>query len=604
MSTLPLEDYGLIGDMRTAALVGSHGSIDWWCVPHFDSPSVFAALLDDERGGRFLIEPVTPRERSKQLYLPDTNVLVTSFMGEGGLLIVTDFMPVPPEARVTTSRPQGTGGPPTRLMRRVAAVGGPVAVRVVCQPAFDYAREEHELHVEGTHATFRTERLTLHLHGTRPLSAGANGAATAEFTLQDGEDATFTLSADETDVLPEFRHLERDTLRFWRGWLRQCRYDGLWREQVRRSALVLKMLTFAPTGAIVAAPTTSLPERIGGPRNWDYRYMWPRDAAFTVYALLRLGFTAEAKAFNDFVEARSHEGAAGVVRPIYRIDGTNDLEEHTLDHLSGYRDSRPVRIGNGAAHQVQLDVYGELLDAIYLYNKYGEPLSYDEWTEVRRILDHVCDHWADPDDGIWEVRSGQRPHVLSRVMCWVALERGVRIALARGLPAPLDRWREQRDLIYEDVMERGYDEEIGAFTQSYGSPVMDAANLLMPLVKFVGPRDPRWLGTLDRIQRELAVGPLVFRYRLDRGAEDGVAGEEGAFVACSFWLVECLARAGRVEEARTNFEALLTFASPLGLLSEEVSTGGLLLGNMPQALSHLALISAAFELDRTLKGEG
>ncbi|WP_027481096.1 glycoside hydrolase family 15 protein [Deinococcus pimensis] len=600
MPYLPLEDYGLIGDMRTAALVGRHGGVDWWCYPHFDSPSVFAAILDDERGGRFLIEPATPYERSRQMYLPDTNVLSTVFLGEQGVLTVTDFMPVPEEARVSLNRPLGEGGPPPRLMRRVQAVGGPVAVRVTCRPAFDYARATHELTLDGHHAVFRSPDLTLHLHGDRPLRDAGDGGVTVEFTLREGEEARFVLGADDADETHRFGPLERDTLAFWRSWLRGCRYDGLWREQVRRSALVLKLLTFAPTGAIVAAPTTSLPERVGGERNWDYRYMWPRDAAFTVYALLRLGFTAEAKAFNDFVEARSKEGHTGTVSPIYRIGGDGDLDEQTLGHLSGYRDSRPVRIGNGAAHQSQLDVYGELLDAIYLYNKHGEPLSYDEWTEVRRILDWVCDHWSEPDDGIWEVRSGRRPHVLSRVMCWVALERGVRIALQRGLPGPLERWREQRDLIYEEVMTRGYREELGAFTQAYDEDVMDAANLLLPLVKFVGPRDPRWLGTLDRIQKELAVGPLVFRYRLDRGAVDGLAGEEGAFLACSFWLVECLARAGRLEEARTKFDRLLSFASPLGLLSEQVSVGGLLVGNMPQALSHLAMISAAFQLDRSL----
>ncbi|AFZ68155.1 glycoside hydrolase family 15 protein [Deinococcus peraridilitoris] len=601
MPYLPLEDYGLIGDMRTSALIGKNGSVDWMCYPCFDSPSIFCALLDDAKGGRFQIAPEVEVSSTRQLYLPDSNVLVTAFMCEQGILEVIDFMPVPPEARITPDRPLGVGGPPPRLVRLVRALTGELPVKASCRPAFDYARQPHALEVRGRDAEFRTPELALRLRASVDLAAEED-AAVARFTLRQGEDVSFTLGAHDDPVPENLSALERDTLDFWRNWISQCQYTGRWREAVWRSALALKLLTFAPSGAIVAAPTTSLPEHVGGERNWDYRYMWPRDAAFTVYALLRLGFTAEAKAFNDFIEARSREGGSGIVRPIYRIDGGNSLDEQELPHLEGYRGSRPVRIGNGAHGQKQLDIYGELIDAIYLYNRHGEPLSYDEWCEVRAMLDWVCEHWREDDDGIWEVRSGQQPHLLSKVMCWVALERGIRIANYRGLPGQLDRWREERDTIYEEVMSRGFDPELGAFTQAYDTKLMDGANLLLPLVKFVGPRDPRWLSTLDRSLEKLAVGPLVYRYRLEDGADDGLEGEEGAFLACSFWMVECLVRAGRLEEARTKFEQLLAFSSPLGLMSEEFGQSGCLLGNMPQALSHLALISAAFHLDRALSG--
>lgn len=607
MPYLPLEDYGLIGDMRTAALVGKNGAIDWLCYPNFDSPSIFCALLDDAKGGRFQIAPAAEVANTRQIYLPESNILVTAFMSEGGILEVVDFMPVPREARITRDQPLGTGGPPPRIVRLVRALTGELPVRVSCATAFDYARAEHELEVRAGEAVFRGPGLTLRLVGKLPSGPldfqAEGGAAVAQFTLREGEQACFTLG-DDADAAPQdFAALERDTLNFWRAWVGQCTYAGRWREAVWRSALALKLLTYAPTGAIIAAPTTSLPEHVGGERNWDYRYMWPRDAAFTVYALLRLGFTAEAKAFNDFIEARSKEGEPGIVRPIYRIDGSNSLTEETLDHLEGYKGSRPVRIGNGAHDQHQLDVYGELIDAIYLYNKHGEPLSYDEWCEVRQMLDWVCDHWREKDDGIWEVRSGQQQHTFSKVMSWVALERGLRIAQYRGLPGNIERWRQERDAIYEQVMDQGFNSDLGAFTQAYDTTQMDGANLLLPLVKFVGPRDPRWLSTLDRSLEELAVGPLVYRYRLDKGADDGLKGEEGAFLVCSFWMVECLARAGRLEEARTKFEQLLAFASPLGLMSEEFGQDGFLLGNMPQALSHLALISAAFHLDRALGGQ-
>ena len=597
----PIDDYGLIGDMRTAALIGCDGSVGWLCYPRFDSPSVFADLLDPEIGGRFTVA-AEGEYRQRQRYLAESCVLITAFQGEAGLLEVIDFMPVPNEARISLDRPLGGGGPPPRLTRLIRASTGTHQVSVRCQPAFDYARASHELALEPGRAVFTAPGLTLYLDSEAPLTADG-GAALSSFTLRAGESRCFTLSGDPAGAPQAPADALEDTLAFWRDWLSQCRYEGRWRHHVHRSAMTLKLLTYAPSGAILAAPTTSLPERIGGERNWDYRYSWPRDAAFTVYALLRLGFRAEAKAFNHFVLSQPRPAGEGVpLQTMYRITGEGDLTESTLDHLTGYRESRPVRIGNGAAGQFQLDIFGEFLDAAYLYNKHGEPLAYDDWLRLRDILDFVCDHWRDPDDGIWEARSGQAHHVLSKVMCWVALDRGLRIAAQRGLPGDTPRWRRERDAVLEDVMVNGHDGDLQAFTQTYGSDTMDAANLLLPLVRFVGPRDPRWTHTLDRLLAELGDGPLVYRYRLDQGASDGLTGDEGGFLACAFWMVECLARARRLPEARERFEHLLTLQGPLGLLPEELSMGGLPLGNYPQALSHLALISAAFHLDRALDG--
>ncbi|GGK33956.1 glucoamylase [Deinococcus malanensis] len=594
MTHLPLEHYGVIGDMHTAALVGANGSLDWLCYPHFDSPSVFAAMLDSEVGGRFQIAPVAEMT-SRQLYLPDSNVLVTRFQGGGGLAEVTDFMPVPP-GPVTS----GPGVHAPSVIRRVRVLSGHVAWRWTCHPAFDYARAPHEVLLEEGAAVFRTPALSLRLTTSVPLEL-QGAAAGGTFSLRAGEEAHFLFQDARVPTPPDLTGLERGTLHFWRTWLAQCTYQGRWQETVRRSALTLKLLTFGPTGAIVAAPTTSLPEWTGGTRNWDYRYTWLRDAAFTVYALMRLGFHTEAGAFVDFIEARSRESSPdGSLRVMYRINGGTDIREEKLEHLAGYRGSRPVRVGNAAYGQFQLDVYGELIDAIYLYNKHGEPISHDVWITVTRMLDWLCSHWRDHDDGIWEVRGGQRPFVLSKVMCWVAFDRGLRMAAQRGLPAPVDRWRAERDAVYEEVMREGYNEEVGAFTQVYGASEPDGANLLLPLVKFVGPREPRMLTTLELTRTQLTSGPLVYRYRPEHAASDGVGGEEGAFLPCSFWLAECLARAGQLEEARTLFEQTLTFTTPLGLLSEEIGPDGQALGNFPQALSHLALISAAVNLDRAL----
>jgi len=402
------------------------------------------------------------------------------------------------------------------------------------------------------------------------------------------------------------------TVEFWRRWISKSTYRGRWREMINRSALVLKLLTYEPTGAIVAAPSCSLPESLGGVRNWDYRYTWIRDAAFTVYSLMRLGYAEEAMQFANFLDARCRESRRdGSLQTVYGIDGRRMLKEKTLDHLDGYRGSRPVRIGNAAYQQLQLDIYGELMDSMYLYNKYGQPISYELWSQLRRLTNWVCTHWRSKDDAIWEVRGGPRQFVYSKVMCWVAVDRALRLATKRSFPADWRRWMKARDQIYEDVLKRGWSEARHAFIQSYDGAALDASLLLMPLVFFVSPSDPRMLQTLDAINRPpreggLVSDGLVFRYDVEK-TPDGLKGTEGTFNCCTFWLVEALTRAGRedpkrLQDARLLFEQMLGYANHLGLYAEQISAQGGAVGNFPQALTHLSLISAAFNLDRSLDG--
>jgi len=589
----PIESYGLIGDMRTAALVGRDGAIDWFCPERFDSPSMFAAILDAERGGSFRIAP-THTASSKQLYLPDTAILLTRFYTATGVAEVTDCMPV----NLT----------PCAIVRRVDAVRGVVDFRMACLPAFDYARVEHRLRLErpGVARFEADDGHATELHGSMPM--GPEGAAAScRFTLRAGQSAWFVLQpagagarwSDEAVTLAL-----ATTREFWRRWLARSIYRGRWRETVQRSAITLKLCTYEPTGAVVAAPTTSLPETIGGARNWDYRYAWLRDSAFTAFAFQRLGFYDEAAQFADWLGERCKEDPDDPeLQIVYAVDGSRELPEQLLTHLQGYRGSRPVRVGNGAYDQLQLDVYGELMDAVYLSNK-QEPISWDLWQSLRRLLDWLADNWQRPDEGIWEVRGGRRHFVYSRLMCWVAFERAMRMQIQRGLPGDRTRWRQCRDAIYEEIMDRGWSPEREAFVQYYDGHVLDASNLLMPLVKFIGPRDPRMLATLDAIQRDLVSDSLVYRYDPLKASDDGLGGsEEGSFSLCSFWLVECLTRAGRLDEARLIFEKMLTYASNLGLFAEQVGDTGEALGNYPQAFTHLGLISAAWDLDRALGGE-
>jgi len=595
----PIEEHGIIGDLHTAALVATDGTIDWYCCPRFDSPSVFGCILDDRRGGRFRIGPTDEQAARKQLYLPETNVLITRFLAAGGVCELIDFMPV---GTVAAERHW--------LVRQVHCVRGSMRMRLDVEPRFDYGRARHELTLDEYGAVFETPDLTLALDSPVRLN-GAGGDVWAEFTIEAGDRLTFVL-----ERIPDDDHHSRpipaelaqqlfdETADYWRRWIARCTYRGRWREMVHRSALALKLLTYRPTGAIVAAATTSLPEAIGGERNWDYRYTWIRDTAFTLYALLRLGFSEEAEAFMRFLHHRALEGetssSEAPIQIMYGVDGRSGLEEELLGHWEGYRGSRPVRIGNGAAEQIQLDIFGELIDSVYLYDKWGAPISYDLWRIVRRLLEWLSEHWDSKDEGIWEVRGGRQHFTYSRLMSWVAFERATRMARQRGLPAPLVQWLEVRDQIFEQIMERGFSTKRNAFVQVLDGDVLDASSLLMPLVRFVAPTDPRMLGTLDAIRDELVSDSLVYRYKPDVAAADGLNGEEGTFSICSFWWVEALARAGHLEEARLTFEKMLTYANHLGLYAEEIGPSGEALGNFPQAFTHLSLISAAFYLDRAL----
>jgi GH15 family glucan-1,4-alpha-glucosidase len=593
---LPIAEHGLIGDLHTVALVGTEGTIDWYCCPRFDSPSVFGGILDADRGGHWRLAPESGGWTSKQLYLPDTNVLITRFLMPAGVGELQDFMP--PHTAEAAHR--------HRIVRRVLAVRGEIRFRIDVAPRFDYGRAAHEATLTPNGALFHTDDLTLGLSTDRPIEI-VDGDARALITLRAGEAATFALDRVQPGAAPvpyrdaDFTTEFEATVDFWRSWLSRSRYGGRWREVVDRSALTLKLLTYAPSGAIVAAPTTSLPEQLGGGRNWDYRFTWLRDSAFTLYALLRLGFTEEAEAFMKWLEGRfrfAAERDSGPLQIMYGIDGREDLSEQALPHLEGYMGSAPVRIGNGAANQLQLDIYGEVMDSLYLCNKHGLPIYHDGWVEVTRNLEWLMDHWDQADEGIWETRGGRRDYTYSRLMSWVAVERAIRVARQRGLPAD-PRWMAVRDRIYEQIMERGWHPTRGAFVQHYDTDVLDASLLLMPLCKFIAPNDPRWLSTLDAIGDELVSDSLVYRY--DVGASpDGLAGEEATFSLCTFWWVEALARAGRLDEARLAFEKMLTYANHVGLYSEEIGPTGEQLGNFPQAFTHLALISAAYNLDRLL----
>lgn len=599
-----IADHGLVGDLRTAALVATDGTIDWFCPGRFDAPSVFASILDPDAGS-WRLGPDDEEARSQQYYHPETNILVTRFMTEQGVVEVQDFMPVlrahDPDHR-------------QRLVRRVVGLRGCVELTMAMSPRPDYATTMPELSTEDDVVRFADGDVHLALSSTVDVEV-ADHAATAHVALRTGESALFVLEVlapgepargcSEADV----DELFDATAGFWRGWLAQSTYTGRWREWVDRSALTLKLLCHEPSGGIIAAPTTSLPEHIGGTRNWDYRYVWVRDAAFSVYALLRLGFTDEASAFVRFLSERLGEAAAdgvdteelGPLRVLYDLDGAIP-HERELDHLAGHRGSRPVRVGNGAVDQLQLDVYGELIDSVYLFDKHGRGISHDAWTDLRRIVSWLMDNWERPDAGMWEIRGEPRTHTTSLVMSWVAVERMMRVARRRGLPGDLTELAATRDAIYERVMTECWNDELGAFTAFAGGDVLDAGTLLMPMVKMLAPDDPRFLSTLALVEERLVSDSLVLRYdadTFDDGVEGGADGE-GTFSLCSFWYVEALTRAGRLDDARLALEKMFTYANHLGQYAEQVGLNGEQLGNFPQGFTHLGLISAVINLDRSL----
>ncbi len=599
MSFQPIENYGVIGNMRSIALVGVNGSIDFLCYPNFDSPSVFAALLDDQRGGCFQIQPQLGKGRVRQLYLPDTNILLTRFLADEGVAELTDYMPIATD-----------GEQPNEIIRTVAVIRGEVNFRMRCQPRFDYARCKHAVNIQDRFAVFSPASDAcppMALYSTVALRQ-ESADVISEFTLRAGESATFVFGGVRAQgEQPEMEFVEQrfhETARFWKTWIAKSKYRGRWREMVNRSALMLKLLISREHGSLIAAPTFSLPEEIGGVRNWDYRFTWLRDAAFTLYALIRLGFVDEAEGFIDWLKDRLIDDAErGPLQVLYGIDGTQKLDELTLDHLQGYEHSRPVRIGNAAYQQLQLDIYGEMMDSIYLANKYGDPISYAGWQGVQRILEWLAKNWQRPDEGIWEVRGGAREFLHSRLMCWVAFDRALRLAQKRSLSGPLDAWQHTRDAIRQDIFANFWDDELQSFVQSKGTKDLDASVLLMPLMRFISPVDPMWRSTMKAIEARLVEDTLVRRYEVERTHVDGIPGVEGSFTACSFWYIECLARAGELEKAQLLFEKLLGYTNHLGLYSEQIGPSGQHLGNFPQAFTHLALISTATYLDRVLSGK-
>ncbi len=611
MAYRPIDAHGLIGNMRTAALVSDDGSIDWLCLPHFDSPSVFAALLDDRKGGRFKVTAEVPDLDVRQFYVPDTNVLVTRFVSPTCLAEVIDFMPLSQARHGKLSRPD--------LLRVVRVEFGQGAFTIECRPRFDYARAPHRVQRrDGAIAFDAGPAGQLHLSSTAPMDPDEDGGAVARVSLSAGDVVVLSLNwGDELEEpwrrvsVEEADDLLVDTTEYWRGWIAHCTYHGQWSDRVRRSALALKLLTFAPTGAIVAAPTCGLPEHIGGQRNWDYRYVWLRDAAFTVFALIRIGFTEEAARFMDWLEQRCHELEHDrMLRPLYGIDGRHELIERELDHLEGYKGSRPVRVGNAAHTQCQLDIYGTVMDAAYLHDKHASPLSFELWTQLRRLLDWVASNWRDHDNGPWEMRGPRRDFTYSKVMCWVALDRGLRLASSRGFPGDVDRWRRTRDHVYEAVMRRGWSATQRAFVQDFDGHALDASCLMFPIATFLAPNDPRMLSTFRALDRPLGAGGLVSDFTMHRydpaSVDDGVREPEGSFNVCSFWFVEALTQAGRtnralLERARLVFHRLLRQSNHLGLWAEQTGRRGEALGNFPQGLTHLSFITAAVGLDAALR---
>jgi GH15 family glucan-1,4-alpha-glucosidase len=601
-----ISEHGLIGDLQTCALVTSDGTVDFFCCPRFDSPSVFASLLDADGGGYFSIRPAGDGYVTKQLYFPNTAMLITRFMTPDGVGEVLDFMPV-------------IEGEPTdrhRLIRYLRVARGTMRFELEIQPTFNYGRSGHTVEMSESGAVFRGEdgtHLTLHVAGRREAGEGratvgqAGQGLRATFEMREGESgrgAVLESMGGEPRAIPaaELQELVDDTSAYWKEWLGRSTYMGRWREMVNRSAMTLKLLTYEPTGAPIAAATFGLPEQAGGERNWDYRFTWIRDASLSMHALAGLGYMVEAGRFAMWLRDRvaEHVGeASGPLKIMYRVDGTSDLVEENLDHFEGWRGSRPVRIGNGAADQLQLDIYGEAIDALYDATEHGMPIAHRGWQELTRIIDWVADHWDQPDEGVWETRGGRQDFTYGRFQCWVALDRAIRMAEHTGRPANIAKWAVERDRLYNQIMERGFKPSVGAFTQHYGTDVLDSALLLMPIEGFVAPQDPMWLSTLRAIDKQLVSDSLVYRYN-PAASPDGLHGDEGTFSLCTFLYVNALARSGRLDDAVLTFEKMQTYGNNLGLFSEEIGPTGEQLGNFPQAFTHLSLINAAITLNTEL----
>lgn len=672
---IPISDHALIGNLRTAALVSIDGSIESYCVPNFDSPSVFARILDKDKGGHFSISP-KDTFTTKQNYLPSSNVVQTKFLNEEGVIGVTDFLPRNPAAAAHKPLLHW-------LIRRIEVVRGHQSLRVECAPAFNYALAKHHTSLVSDDsipavggdaqkkALFESDDLSLDLRfvaesvidgvpspsvefQTLDLrSRGHKGlSVSADLDLVEGQVVTFVLrtlpketdeqhtsnpTSDKTQgsgvslgqhpsgvdhvrnrkdpfLTPGLLHdLLRGTNDYWNAWIRRSTYDGSWKEAVHRSALALKLLIYEPTGAVVASPTFSLPEFIGGTRNWDYRASWIRDASFTLYALIRLGFTHEADSYMEFIYNRlKDKNPDGSLQIMYTIHGEKIFPEKELTHLDGHKGSKPVRIGNGAIDHIQLDIYGELLDCVYLAQKFGKPLSYDIWVAVRDLVDFVVAHCHEPDLSIWEVRNKKRHFTYSKIMMWVAIDRGLRLADKRSLPCPRRaQWLEARDNLYEQIMQKAWNPEKKFFAQSSDEiNILDSAVLIMPLVFFSTASDPRFRSTLDAILKSperggLTANNLVYRYNTSE-SDDGVGGEEGTFCLCTLWCIEALTRAGEFDKAALQqairmFDDFLQYTNHVGLCTEEISPAGEGLGNAVQGFTHVTLISAAFNLSRTMK---
>jgi GH15 family glucan-1,4-alpha-glucosidase len=601
-----ISEHGLIGDLQTCALVTSGGTVDFFCCPRFDSPSVFASLLDADGGGYFSIKPAADGYVTKQLYFPNTAMLITRFMTPDGVGEVLDFMPV-------------IEGEPTdrhRLVRHLRVARGTMRFVLEIQPRFNYGRSGHTVEVSENGAVFRGEdgmHLTLHVAGRdevrdRRATVEQDGQGLrATFEMREGESgrgAVLESMGGEPRAITtaELQRLADDTSGYWKEWLSRSTYLGRWREMVNRSAMTLKLLTYEPTGAPVAAATFGLPEQTGGERNWDYRFTWVRDASLSMHALAGLGYMVEAGRFALWLRDRvaEHVGeASGPLKIMYRVDGTSDLVEENLDHFEGWRGSRPVRIGNGAADQLQLDIYGEAMDALYDATEHGLPVAHQGWIELSKITDWVADNWDQPDEGVWETRGGRQDFTYGRFQCWVALDRAIRMAEHTGRPANIAKWVVERDRLYNQIMERGYKPSVGAFTQHYGTDVLDSSLLLMPVEGFVAPQDPMWLSTLRAMDKQLVSDSLVYRYN-PAASPDGLHGDEGTFSLCTFLYVDALARSGRLDEGVLTFEKMQTYGNHLGLFSEEIGPTGDQLGNFPQAFTHLSLINAAITLNREL----